>query len=90
MFKQKLSIRTQIALDQLIVDVKDAIGDRSDEVRWTGELVLSYNDGRRYPRLIIAVEERADRYADTGVLWWTDDPDQGLTFDQDVTVLLRG
>lgn len=90
MFKQKLSFRTQLALAELIVEVKEAVEHRSDHVRWTGEFMLSYNDNRRYPRLIIAVEERADRYADPEVLWWTNDPEQGLTFDQDVTVLLRG
>jgi len=89
-FKQKLSVRTQIALHRLIADVKEVIADNEPDgtSQWTGEFILSYSDERRYPRLIIAVEETRGVFA--GTRWWTDDPDQGLTADEDLMVLIRG
>ena len=89
MFKQKLSFRTQMALVKLISDIKEAVALQDEGVsKWTGEFVLSYDDGRRYPRLIIFMDHSVQ-----GVgfgQWWTDDPDQGLTADEDLLVLMRG
>lgn len=80
-FKQKLSWRTQVALVELLGLVQDQLRFEGDTTtQWTGEIVLSYNNERRYPRLVISAGDR----------WWTNDPELGLVADEDVTVLLRG
>lgn len=97
-FKQKLSVRTQIALHRLIADAKEVANDNDPEALnvWTGEFVLSYDDGRRYPRLIIFMDHSIPAKADGSTsgsgfgMWWTDDPEQGLTADEDLMVLMRG
>jgi hypothetical protein len=89
MFKQKLSIRTQIQMAELLSDVKAAAADAEPDgvANWTGEFVLWYDDRQRFPRLAIYVDHSVPG---TGFgQWWTRLDDQ-LVSDESIDFLMRG
>lgn len=85
-FKQKLSFRTQMALVEIIGQVRDSLHDAGEtEAKWTGEFVLSYNSDRRYPRLVIGIA------GSSFGKWFTFDNDLGVVVgDNDLSVMVQG
>lgn len=89
MFKQKLSFRTQVALAELISDVKEVANDNQPEAtnQWQGGFVLWYTDADRYPRLAIYMDHSVPG-AGYGQ-WWTRTEDGELVADDDLPSLMN-
>jgi hypothetical protein len=87
MFKQKLSFRTQLALAELIAEVKTEAGKDDETAKWNGEFVLWYDDRVRYPRLAVYMDHSVPG---SGFgQWWTKVEDR-LVADESLDFLMRG